>query len=115
MFWIKVALSALIIAIVSEIAKRSTFWGAALVSLPLSSMLAMGWLYYETRDMAKVNSLGVSVFYLVVPSLAFFIAFNLAFKFGCKFPLAFALAALACMICYPLCVYFYRKMGIDLG
>jgi hypothetical protein len=41
---IKVAISALLIVAVTEISKRSTLLGAALASLPITSLLAFVWL-----------------------------------------------------------------------
>ena len=43
--FIKAALSGVIIALVSEIAKRSPGFGALVASLPLISLLGMIWLW----------------------------------------------------------------------
>jgi len=45
----KAALSGLIIAVVSEIAKRSPAFGALVVSLPLVFILAVIWLWRDTE------------------------------------------------------------------
>jgi len=50
LFVAKVLLSALVIAAATEVAKRHPFWGAVIIALPLTSVLAMSWLYAETRD-----------------------------------------------------------------
>ncbi len=47
------ALSALLIFAISEIARRNQFAGSVLASIPLVSVLAMIWLYRDTRDVAK--------------------------------------------------------------
>ena len=44
----KAALSGILIAAASEIARRSPTYGALLVSLPLISIFAMVWLWRET-------------------------------------------------------------------
>ena len=46
----KALLSGIIIAIASEIAKRSPALGALILSLPLVSILAFIWLWRETSD-----------------------------------------------------------------
>ena len=46
---VKAALSGVIIAAVSEIAKRNPGLGALVASLPLVSILAMMWLWRDTR------------------------------------------------------------------
>ena len=49
-FFVKTIFTALIIVIVSEIAKKSTFLGALIISVPLTSLLAFIWLYFDTKD-----------------------------------------------------------------
>ena len=49
---IKFSLSALMIVLISEAAKRSIWLGAILASLPITSLLAFCWLYQDTGDAA---------------------------------------------------------------
>jgi hypothetical protein len=70
---IKMGLSALLIVIISEVAKKSSLWGAILASLPLVSILAMLWLYLETKDVKAISTLSWNIFWLVLPSLVLFI------------------------------------------
>ena len=70
---IKLIVSALIVVAVSEVSKRTTTVGALLASLPLTSLLAMTWLYVETGDTTKVADLAGSIFWLVLPALALFL------------------------------------------
>src|SRR5262245_60229325 len=70
---LKFVLSAAIVVAVSEIARRSTFIGALVASLPLTSVLAMIWLYHEGGDASRVAGLSREVFWLVLPSLLLFV------------------------------------------
>jgi len=47
---IKAAISGVIVAVVSETARRSPSLGALIVSLPLVSILGMIWLWRDTAD-----------------------------------------------------------------
>ena len=49
-FVIKIITSALLIAASSELAKRSTVIGSIVVSLPLTSLLALVWLYQDAKE-----------------------------------------------------------------
>jgi cobalamin synthase len=69
----KIAVSAALIALISEIAKRSALAGAVLASVPLVSVLALIWLYADTRDTAQVAELSRSIVWLVLPSLVLFV------------------------------------------
>jgi hypothetical protein len=80
LFFVKVVVSALVIAFASELAKRDSFWGALLVALPLTSVLAVSWLYVETRDNVLVTRFARDIFLLVPGSLVFFLPFLLETK-----------------------------------
>jgi hypothetical protein len=78
----KIMVSAGLVVAVSEAAKRSGFIGGLIASLPIVSLLAICWLYADTRDTQKVAALSWSIFWLVIPSLTFFAA--LGFLIGRK-------------------------------
>ena len=94
---VKILVSAVLVAAVSEIARRSSFLAALLASLPLISVLAFVWLYVETGDAQRVADLAASILWLVVPSLVLFVALPLLLRAGFGFwpSLAAALAATA--------------------
>ena len=70
---IKIAVTTGLVVAVSELSKRSATLGGLLASLPLVSFLGIVWLYLETGDTRKVADLANSVFWLVLPSLPFFL------------------------------------------
>ena len=72
-FLLNTLISAVIIAAAAEVGKRSSFVGALLVALPLTSILAISFLYLETGDVQKVTALSYGIFWLVLPTLLFFL------------------------------------------
>lgn len=80
LFIVKVLVSAAVIAVASEVAKRDSFWGALIVALPLTSILALSWLYAETRDDSLAVRFARDILWLVPVSLTFFVPFLLAGK-----------------------------------
>src|SRR5262245_15692676 len=82
---IKVASTAVLVIAISEIAKRSSYWGAVLASLPLVSLLAFVWLYLETGDAEKVAGLSVGIFWLVLASLPLFLVLPALLRNGWSF------------------------------
>ena len=90
----KLTITAVLIVAISEIAKRSTHIGALLASIPLVSVLAMIWLYMETKDTHKISALATGVFWLVLPSLILFIALPLLLKHGVNFYVSLLLSVL---------------------
>ena len=97
---LKIALSALILVAIAEIAKRSSFWAAALASLPLTSLLAFVWLYVDTGNTEKVAALAGGIFWLVLPSLLLFVLLPLLLRSGLGFWLSLLTASAATALAY---------------
>lgn len=110
----KVAITAILVVLIAEIAKRSSFIGAVLASIPLTSVLALIWLYLDTGDIDKVSALATSVFWLVLPSLALFVALPMLLGQGVNFFLSLALSIVLTAACYGLLVLILRYFGVTL-
>jgi len=82
---VKVLLTAAVVVAVSEIAKRSSFWGAVLASLPLTSLLAFVWLQLETENTQAIANLSQSIFWLVLASLPLFLILPVLLRAGWSF------------------------------
>ena len=113
-FLLKITVTTILIVVISEVAKRSTLIGAILASIPLVSVLAMIWLYIDTRDVAKVGTLATSIFWLVLPSLALFISLPLLLRQGVNFYLSMGIAIMITIVCYGLMVSVLKNFGVEL-
>lgn len=71
---VKILITAILIVAIAEAAKRSSLIAALIASLPLTSILAIIWLWNDTGDSEQIASLAQSIFWLVLPSLVFFVA-----------------------------------------
>ena len=111
-FLIKVLLTALMVVAVAEIAKRSTLMGALLASLPLTSLLAIVWLYTDTRDVVRVADLASSVFWMVLPSLAMFLVLPAALRAGWGFWPSLAAGCAATVAGYGAMLWALRAAGV---
>jgi ABC-type dipeptide/oligopeptide/nickel transport system permease subunit len=111
-FFTKLVISAFIIALSSELAKRSTFFAAILISLPLTSILGLIWTYYETRSAEKVMSLSNNILLMVIPSLVFFALLPLLLKAGARFELALVLSMAGTAVMYGLYVVILKRFGV---
>ena len=63
---LKVFISALLIVAIAEISKRSSLLGSLLASIPLVSVLAIIWIYVDTKDVEKISALSSSIFWLEI-------------------------------------------------
>ncbi|MEO7325398.1 MAG: DUF3147 family protein [Dokdonella sp.] len=99
-FLLKTLISALLIASASELARRSTLAGAVLVSLPLTSLFAIVWLWRDTHDAMRIATFANDILWLVVPSLLLFIVLPLMLRSGCSFALSLGGGVLATIVGY---------------
>jgi len=74
--------SGAVIVTASEIAKKSTIFGALIISLPLASIMSMTWLYNDTKDTSQVADFAESILWLVIPSLVLFVALPFLLRGG---------------------------------
>jgi hypothetical protein len=111
---LKFAISAAVLVAVSEISKRSSFIGGLVASLPLTSLLAMMWLWRDTHDSGKIAALSTSIFWLVLPSLVLFIVLPLLLKRGVAFWPSLGVSVLAMLASYGVTVFGLGKFGIKL-
>lgn len=109
----KILLTAALIVAVSEVSKRSTLFGGLLASFPLVSFLAMIWLYFDTKDTGKVAALSTSIFWLVLPSLVFFLILPPLLRLKLNFYLSFTLATTLMLVCYGAMIFFLKKFGVN--
>ncbi len=82
---LKALLSGLVIAVASEVARRSPTFGALIVSLPLVSVLAMIWLWRDTGDGARIADFAFSTFWLLLPSMPMFLVLPWLLRQGIGF------------------------------
>ena len=109
----KYFLTAAVVVIVSEAAKRSDKLGGFIAALPLVTFLALIWLHLEDQPQTKIANHAYYTFWYVVPTLPMFLAFPWLLP-----RLGFWPTLLACMAitvaCFGLFALLLRQFGIDL-
>jgi len=108
----KVIITTVLIVSISEISKRSSLIGALLASIPLVSVLAMIWLYIDTKNVDKITQLSKGVFWLVLPSLPLFLILPALLKKGVNFYLSLGVSLVIMVSCYLVMVAILNKYGI---
>jgi hypothetical protein len=115
MLWmiIKYALTAGVVVLVSEIAKRSDRLGGLIAALPMVTILALIWLHIETRSTEKVANHAWYTFWYVIPTLPMFLVFPWLLP-----RLGFWPTLLVCcfftILCFAVFALIVRRFGIEL-
>lgn len=115
MTWIisKYFITAALVVLISELAKRSDKLGALVAGLPLVTVLTLIWLYVENQPQEKIANHAWYTFWYVVPTLPMFLAFPALLP-----RIGFWLTLLTCVIitivCFGLFALAVRNFGIEL-
>ncbi|MGB8399317.1 DUF3147 family protein [Bradyrhizobium sp.] len=113
-FIVKCLLSGLIIAVVSEVAKRSPALGALIVSLPLVSLLGILWLWRDTGDIARIADHAQSTFWYVLPSLPMFLVLPAMLRAGVGFWSSLGAGCILTIVLYFVTSWALAKFGVGL-
>ena len=111
---VKTLLTAVIIVGISEIAKRYTTFAALLAALPLTSLLAMIWIYIDTKDAGRIADLSISIFWLVLPTLLFFLVLPWLLKQQYNFWLSLVISSVVMIVFYLGYATIGKKLGLPL-
>ena len=111
---LKAAVSGVIVAAVSEVAKRYPGLGGLIASLPLVSVLGMIWLWRDKPDMANMAAHSRGTFWFVLPSLPMFLLIPMLLERGWSFSLSLLAGCLTTMLLYGLMLLLAPRLGIPL-
>ena len=105
---VKIIITALLVVGISEASKRNQYAGAILASLPVTSILAISWFYYETGSKEQTAQLTTSIMFMLPPSLAFFVVLPWLLKREISFATAIGISSAATFACYAA---FFKILG----
>lgn len=115
MGWIitKYLVTAAVVVLVSEFARRSDRLGGFIAALPLVTLLALVWLHLERQPAEKIANHAWYTFWYVVPTLPMFLAFPwLLPRLG--FWGTLGASVLIALVCFALFARALRPFGIEL-
>lgn len=109
----KIIITALIVVAISEISKRSTILASLLASIPLISVLAISWIYFETKDITNIVNLSKNIMLLIPPSLIFFIVLPITINMNINFIYSMLISISSTAIVYVIYIYLLKIIGIS--
>lgn len=115
MTWVitKYLITAAIVVLVSELAKRSDKLGGLIAALPLVTLLVLIWLYIEKQPQEKIANHAWFTFWYVIPTLPIFLIFPWLLPKLDFWP-ALASAVLVSVVFFIVYALIMRRFGIML-
>jgi hypothetical protein len=110
----KYAITALVVVLASEIAKRSDRFGALLASLPIVTILVLVWLFLEKQPTEKLANHSFYTFWYVLPTLPMFLVLPTLLRKGLNFWVSLVISAAITLLCFGLIALLVKRIGIDL-
>ena len=111
---IKAAISGIIVAAVSEVAKRYPGIGGLIASLPLVSVLGMIWLWRDKPDAVNMAAHSRGTFWFVLPSLPMFLLIPVLLDRGWSFAASLSAGCGLTILLYTLVILLTSRLGITL-
>ena len=115
MYWLisKYLITAAVVVLVSEIAKRSDKLGALVAALPLVTILVLIWMQVEQQPPEKLARHAWYTFWYVIPTLPMFLLFpSLLARLG--FWPALAASCVITVACFGVLSLMVRRFGVEL-
>jgi len=111
---VKVLLTAVIILFVTKIQLFSDKLSALLIALPLTSLLAMVWMWQAGQPSGKIAGHAEGTFWFVLPTLPMFLILPWMLRNGWSFWAALGANCVLTTGFFWITVILLRKFGIDL-
>lgn len=111
---LKAAISGVLIAVASTLAKRYPGFGALIASLPLVSVLGMIWLWKAKPDPENMAIHAGATFWYVIPSLPMFLLIPALLRHGVGFWAALAAGCALTIVLYAAMTWIGPRFGLQL-
>jgi len=109
----KYLITAAIIVLVSEVAKRSDHIGALIASLPLVTVMALIWLHVENQTTEKISNHAFYTFWYVIPTLPMFLVFPYVNQHYGFWP-ALLMGVVITLVSFVLWSFIAKQFGVNL-
>lgn len=115
MLWLisKYAITAFMVVLISETAKRSERLGGLLAALPLVTVLVLIWMKLEGQAQEKIAAHAWYTFWYVVPTLPMFILFPFLYQRTGFWP-TLGISCLITLALFALWALLLKRFGIEL-
>ena len=111
---VKLAVTAVVIVLVTKIQLFNDRLSALLIALPFTSLIAMVWMQAEGQGSTRIANHSEGTFWFVLPTLPMFLILPWMLRHGWSFWTALAANCAITVAFFWLTVVILRRFGIDL-
>ena len=111
---LKAAMSGILIALASEVARRHAGIGALIASLPLISVLGMIWLWRDTHDPVRLANHASATLWYIAPSIPMFLIIPALLRAGFGFWFSLCIGCATTILLYLVAVWAAPRLGINI-
>ncbi len=109
---IKAALSGAVIAVASELARRNPGWGGLVASLPLTTLLALVWLWRDAPDPVRAADFLTGTAFYVIAALPSFVLMAIMLRRSFGFATSLGAGIAVAMAAYFVLMWLGRRYGL---
>jgi hypothetical protein len=114
---LKYLITAVVVVAVSEIAKRSDKLGALIAALPMVTVLAMTWMFFEFKGQEqtdKVANHAYYTFWYVIPTMPMFLLMPWMLRKGIHYSWSLLAGCLLTAVLFIITAYIMKWFDVDL-
>jgi uncharacterized membrane protein (GlpM family) len=109
----KYLVTAGVVVLVSELAKRSDKLGGFIAALPMVTVLTLIWLYVEQQPASKISNHAYYTFWYVIPTLPMFLLFPYLME-KTSFWAALAISVVFTVVLFGTYAFALKRFGVNL-
>ncbi len=113
----KYLVTAAIVVVVSEVAQRSDRAGALIAAMPMVTVLAMTWIFFETKGAVRTERIANHAYYTfwyVLPTLPMFLLMPMMLRRGIHFGWCLLAGGVLTAVLLVLTAWAVRRLGVEL-
>ena len=114
---LKYLVTAALIVAISEIAKRSDKIGALIAALPMVTVLAMTWMFFEIKgeeQTEKIANHAWYTFWYVIPTMPMFLLMPWMLRRGIHYGWTLLAACVLTASCFFITAWVMKRFGVEL-
>lgn len=114
---LKYFMTAAVVVVVSEIAKRSDKFGALIAALPMVTVLAMTWMFFEFKGEEQTDKIANHAYYTfwyVIPTMPMFLLMPWMLRRGINYGWTLLAGCVLTAVLFVITAWVMKRFGVEL-